>query len=68
MRRGMTVEALKRFMLEQGPSKSTNMMEWDKLWAINKDIIDPTAPRYTAVNRSTSVKLVLENGPEGIET
>lgn len=36
MRRGLTVEALKLFMLEQGPSKNTNLMEWDKLWALNK--------------------------------
>jgi len=25
MRRGLTVEALKQFMLEQGPSKNTNL-------------------------------------------
>lgn len=36
MRRGLTVEAMKAFMLEQGPSKNTNLMEWDKLWASNK--------------------------------
>jgi len=36
----MTPEALKRFMLEQGPSKNTNLMEWDKLWAYNKEAID----------------------------
>jgi glutamyl-tRNA synthetase len=36
MRRGMTQEALKNFMLEQGPSKNTVNMEWDKLWAVNK--------------------------------
>lgn len=42
-------------------------MEWDKLWAINKDLIDPTAPRYTAVAKNTSVKLVIENGPEVTE-
>jgi glutamyl/glutaminyl-tRNA synthetase len=67
MRRGMTVEALKRFMLEQGASKNTNLMEWDKIWAINKSIIDPTSPRYTAIVKSTAVRLVIENGPEEIE-
>lgn len=36
MRRGMTVAALSSFMLEQGASRNTNMMEWDKIWAINK--------------------------------
>uniref|UniRef100_A0AC34GLK8 Glutamyl/glutaminyl-tRNA synthetase class Ib anti-codon binding domain-containing protein n=1 Tax=Panagrolaimus sp. ES5 TaxID=591445 RepID=A0AC34GLK8_9BILA len=24
-------------------------MEWDKLWAFNKKVIDPIAPRYTAL-------------------
>jgi len=37
----MTVGALKDFMLEQGPSKNTNLMEWDKIWSINKSILDP---------------------------
>ena len=50
----MTTFALKKFMLEQGPSKSTNLMEWDKLWAYNKDYIDPISPRYTAIVKETS--------------
>ena len=64
MRRGLTVEALKDFMLEQGPSKNTNLMEWDKLWAMNKDIIDPVTPRYTAIVKSSACHLHIENGPE----
>ena len=59
MRHGMTIEALKRFMLDQGPSKNTNMQEWDKIWAINKDIIDPVTPRYTGL--VNPVKIVIEN-------
>jgi glutamyl-tRNA synthetase len=66
MRRGMKPEALKRFMLEQGPSKNTNLMEWDKLWAYNKDAIDKVAPRYTAIVKETQAKLILSNGPEKI--
>lgn len=58
----MTVEALKNFMLEQGPSKSTNMMEWDKLWAFNKQVIDPVSARFTAVASRCTIELV--NGPE----
>lgn len=38
-------------------------MEWDKLWALNKDIIDPTTPRYTAIVKSTACKLHIDNGP-----
>lgn len=67
MRRGLTIEALKLFMLEQGPSKNTNLMEWDKLWALNKQYIDPIAPRYTAIVKDSAAKLILENMPEEIE-
>lgn len=67
MRRGMTVEALKLFMLDQGPSKATNMMEWDKLWAYNKAIIDPKAQRYTAIVKDTACRIHIENGPDAIE-
>ena len=63
MRRGMTSEALKQFMLEQGPSKNTVNMEWDKIWAVNKGLLDPVVPRYTAIGKDTSVKLTIENGP-----
>jgi glutamyl-tRNA synthetase len=66
MRRGMTVEALKLFMLEQGPSKNTNLQEWDKIWAINKGVIDPVTPRYTAIVNDTLARLVIENGPDAI--
>lgn len=63
MRRGMTAEALKTFMLEQGPSRNTVNMEWDKIWAVNKQILDPVVPRFTAIGKATAVKLTIENGP-----
>ena len=44
-RRGMTVEALKQFMLSQGPSQSLVSLEWDSIWAFNKKVIDPVSPR-----------------------
>jgi glutamyl-tRNA synthetase len=49
IRRGLTVEGLKQFILAQGGSRSIVVMEWDKLWAFNKKVIDPIAPRYTAL-------------------
>ncbi|XP_041109092.1 bifunctional glutamate/proline--tRNA ligase-like isoform X4 [Polyodon spathula] len=49
LRRGMTVEGLKQFIAAQGGSKSVVNMEWDKIWAFNKKVIDPVAPRYTAL-------------------
>lgn len=67
MRRGMTSEALKEFMLEQGPSKNTVNMEWDKLWAKNKQILDPVVPRYTCIGKASAIKLTIENGPAEVE-
>ena len=39
-------------------------MEWDKLWTINKKIIDPVCPRHTAVIEQRRVLLTLTDGPE----
>ena len=39
-------------------------MEWDKIWATNKQILDPIVPRYTAIMESTAVKLTITNGPD----
>ncbi len=55
LRRGMTVEALKQFIIAQGSSRSVVMMDWDKLWAINKKFIDENAPRHTALLNNKTV-------------
>eukprot|EP00080_Pristionchus_pacificus_P009448 PDM69468.1 ears-1 [Pristionchus pacificus] len=59
MRRGMTVEGLKQFIVAQGGSRSIVMMEWDKIWAFNKKVIDPVAPRYTALDTTSPLVPVL---------
>ena len=41
--------------------------EWEKLWTINKRLIDPVAPRHTAVTAAGRVPLTLANGPEAEE-
>lgn len=48
-RRGMTVEALKQYIYTQGASQNDVTLEWDKLWALNKKVIDPVAPRHTSI-------------------
>uniref|UniRef100_A0A3F2YU35 Bifunctional glutamate/proline--tRNA ligase n=1 Tax=Anopheles christyi TaxID=43041 RepID=A0A3F2YU35_9DIPT len=55
LRRGMTVEGLREFIIAQGSSKSVVFMEWDKIWAFNKKVIDPIAPRYTALENEARV-------------
>ncbi|CAK9815538.1 Bifunctional glutamate/proline--tRNA ligase [Anthophora quadrimaculata] len=61
LRRGMTVEGLKQFIIAQGSSRSVVFMEWDKIWAFNKKVIDPIATRYTALDCNKLV-LVCVNG------
>lgn len=55
LRRGMSVEGLKQFIIAQGSSKSVVFMEWDKIWAFNKKVVDPIAPRYTALESENTV-------------
>lgn len=63
LRRGLTLPALKEFILLQGASKNLTTQEWDRIWAINKRMIDPVAPRHTAVLTSGRVPLYLSGGP-----
>lgn len=68
MRRGLKIEALREFILGQGASKNMTYQEWDKIWTINKKLIDPVCPRHTAVDATERVPVVLTNGPTSLET
>ncbi|EFN67176.1 Bifunctional aminoacyl-tRNA synthetase [Camponotus floridanus] len=65
LRRGMTIEGLKQFIIAQGSSKSVVFMEWDKIWAFNKKVIDPVAVRYTALDYDTLVTVNIVDAKEG---
>lgn len=58
-RRGMTVEALRDFILKQGPSRNVVTMDWTTFWASNKKVIDPVAPRHTALLKKDLVKVTV---------
>lgn len=60
LRRGLKVEALKDFVRVQGMSKAVNFMEWSKLWNFNTQLLDPSVPRYTAVNGTQGVRCAVE--------
>ncbi|KAJ7074159.1 glutamate-tRNA ligase [Mycena amicta] len=66
-RRGLTIEALRQFMLAQGPSQSFVSLEWDQIWAMNKKVIDPIAPRHWALATDNIVPVTLTNGPSAPE-
>lgn len=63
-RRGMTIPALRDFILKQGPSRNIVVMDWTNFWASNKKIIDPIAPRHTSVDVKDKVTATVINGPE----
>lgn len=63
-RRGMTVEGLRNFVLSQGPSRNVINLEWNLIWAFNKKIIDPVAPRLTAVVNPVKLHLEGEGTPQ----
>ncbi|CAJ0944221.1 unnamed protein product [Ranitomeya imitator] len=66
LRRGMTVEGLKQFIAAQGSSRSVVNMEWDKIWAFNKKVIDPIAPRYNALLKSQVVPVNIPGAQDGV--
>ncbi|VEU21249.1 DEKNAAC102193 [Brettanomyces naardenensis] len=63
-RRGMTIEGLKDFILGQGPSRNIINLDWNLIWATNRKVIDPIAPRLTALDSKDIVPVSLSNGPE----
>ncbi|KAK2701646.1 bifunctional glutamate/proline--tRNA ligase-like [Artemia franciscana] len=64
LRRGMTVEGLRQFIIAQGSSRSVVNMGWDKIWAINKQVVEPTAPRYTAIEKEGRVPVFISGAKE----
>ncbi|KKA26905.1 hypothetical protein TD95_002121 [Thielaviopsis punctulata] len=58
-RRGMTIEALRDFILKQGPSRNISLMDWTTIWAGNKKVIDPIVARHTAISVKDIVKVKL---------
>lgn len=62
-RRGMTVEGLRNFIISQGPSKNIINLDWSLIWAINKKVIDPIAPRHSAVVKKDVVEVNIGDVP-----
>ena len=65
LRRGLTVDALKQFIIAQGSSRSVVFMEWDKIWAFNKKVIDPVVPRHTTVDKAYRVPVNVAGATAG---
>lgn len=68
-RQGMDMEALIEYIRLQGASQKSSVNSWDKIWAINKKIIDSKSARFSAVPLDNAVACVIEGyfGPEKLE-
>lgn len=64
LRRGLTVPALREFMLKQGPSRNVVTMDWTTIWAINKKMLDAVVPRYMAIEKKDAVAVTVTGGPD----
>lgn len=60
---GMNMDALREYIYLQGASQKTSVNSWDKIWAINKKVIDPISPRFSAVPFKNAV-LCIVNGAQ----
>lgn len=60
-RRGMTIQGLRAFILSQGASRNNTVQEWDKIWTVNKRVIDPIAPRHVALDTERAKRVTVEN-------
>ncbi|ODM95546.1 Bifunctional glutamate/proline--tRNA ligase [Orchesella cincta] len=67
LRRGMTVEGLKQFIVAQGSSRSVVMMSWDKIWAFNRQVIDPIAPRHTGLMQGFLIPVNVKGAAEIVD-
>uniref|UniRef100_A0A0A9VYT0 Bifunctional glutamate/proline--tRNA ligase n=1 Tax=Lygus hesperus TaxID=30085 RepID=A0A0A9VYT0_LYGHE len=59
IRHGLQVQALRDFMILQGPSRNITLMEWDKLWSLNHTLLETQAPRYNALQETDIVAIEL---------
>ncbi|KAH0575281.1 Glutamate-tRNA ligase [Spironucleus salmonicida] len=49
MRRGLLVKTIEEFIIGQGASRRLNYQEWSKLWALNKQRLEPISKRFHSV-------------------
>lgn len=67
-RRGMTIQGLRAFILSQGASRNNTVQEWDKIWTVNKRVIDPIAPRHVAIDLKQAKRVTVENAESFIKS
>lgn len=61
LRRGLSLTALEDFITSQGASKNVNLVDLSKLWSMNRTILDPVCPRWTAIEIYRAATVYLSN-------
>jgi len=56
VRRGLNMEAMRDFVIDLGNSDRAVLMDVNKLWSFNKQIIDTIIPRYTVIREENFVR------------
>ncbi|KAJ5378965.1 glutamate--tRNA ligase cytoplasmic [Penicillium cosmopolitanum] len=69
-RRGMTIPALREFILKQGPSKAVTLFDWALIWATNKnkDVIKATLTNGPAAPYTEEKAKHAKNAAVGMKT
>ena len=57
MKRGLTCESLREYIISMGLNNKISLPSWDKLWSSNKKMIDKIIPRYSSVDAVSHSKL-----------
>lgn len=65
LNRGLTIKGLRQFMTGLGFSRKRISMEWDKIWAENKKIVDKKAVRMMGVMQNDHTEMVID--PTGLD-
>lgn len=63
LRKGIQVETLKELLVELGITKSKRTIPLDKIYAINRRILEKKVNHYQAIKPENSMKLIVKNCP-----
>ncbi|OAG29647.1 glutamyl-tRNA synthetase [Nematocida displodere] len=62
LRKGLSKDALRAYIISQGPSRNTVLLSWDKLWSDNAHHIDGLSKRYHGIDAGDALTLKIEGG------
>jgi glutamyl-tRNA synthetase len=66
IRKGIQVETLRELLIELGISKSKRTIPLNKIYAINRRVLEKKVNHYQLIKPKDSIKLIVKNCPETI--